>query len=69
MLEDGATVPASQTRIPVDLDQFSNIFDEETREGAQKNLRGFGDAFASAARRPQPDDPGGAALPRATSSR
>ena len=47
ILEDGATLPASQTHIPVDLDQFFNIFDRKTREGAQKNLRGFGDTFAS----------------------
>jgi virulence factor Mce-like protein len=47
ILPDGGMLPASQSRIPVDLDQFFNIFDRKTREGAQKNLRGFGDAFAS----------------------
>jgi virulence factor Mce-like protein len=47
ILIDGATVPAKQSHIPVDLDQFFNIFDRKTREGAQKNLRGFGDTFAS----------------------
>ena len=45
-LVDGDTLPARQASIPVDLDEFQNIFDEDTREGAQKNLRGFGDALA-----------------------
>ena len=46
MLPDGATLPFDRAHIPVELDQFYGIFDEETREGAQKNLHGFGDAFA-----------------------
>ena len=45
ILEDGATLPFDRAHIPVELDQFYGIFDEETREGAQDNLRGFGDAF------------------------
>src|SRR5215218_7416938 len=31
---------------PVEFDEFVNMFDEDTREAAQTNLRGFGDAFA-----------------------
>jgi virulence factor Mce-like protein len=46
MLQDGDTIPLGRTRIPVDLDEFQNIFDEKTRAGARRNLRGFGEAFA-----------------------
>jgi len=46
LLQDGDTIPVSASRIPVDLDEFQNIFDEETRDGTRRNLRGFGDAFA-----------------------
>ena len=46
MLQDGDTIPLGKTRIPVDLDEFQNMFDEETRNGARRNLRGFGEAFA-----------------------
>ena len=45
--EDGDTIPlASATPAPVEFDEFTNMFDEETRAAAQENLRGFGDAFA-----------------------
>lgn len=45
--EDGDTIPlASATPAPVEFDQFTNMFDEQTRAAAQANLRGFGDAFA-----------------------
>ena len=43
---DGGTVPVAQASVPVDLDEVFEIFDEDTREGAQRNLQGFGDAFA-----------------------
>jgi virulence factor Mce-like protein len=46
MLQDGDTIAVNKTRIPVDLDEFQNIFDEPTRAGARRNLHGFGDAFA-----------------------
>jgi len=46
MLPDGGTIPANRTHIPVELDEFEGIFDERTRRGAQKNLRGTGDALA-----------------------
>jgi ABC-type transporter Mla subunit MlaD len=45
VMRDGDTLPITQAHIPNELDQFYGIFDEDTREGARKNLRGFGDAF------------------------
>jgi virulence factor Mce-like protein len=44
--KDGDTLPVTQTRVPVDLDQVLSMFDRKTREGAQTDLQGFGDAFA-----------------------
>jgi virulence factor Mce-like protein len=46
MLEDGATLPADQARIPVELDEFYNMFDAPTRRNSQITLEGFGNAFA-----------------------
>jgi virulence factor Mce-like protein len=44
---DGDTIPlASATPAPVEFDEFTNMFDEETRRAAQINLEGFGDALA-----------------------
>ncbi len=45
-LQEGDTLPASQSSIPVELDEFQNMFDEKTREGIRRNLGGFGPAFA-----------------------
>jgi virulence factor Mce-like protein len=43
----GDTIPINQDKPqPVDLDQFFGTFDQPTREAAQTNLRGFGDALA-----------------------
>ena len=45
--EDGDTIPLAQaTPAPVEFDEFVNMFDEDTRDAAQANLQGFGDAFA-----------------------
>src|SRR6202035_4855606 len=44
---DGATLPESQTQVPVQLDQVFNIFDPPTRKAIQTNLVGFGDAFTA----------------------
>jgi virulence factor Mce-like protein len=45
--DDGATIPLAQaTPAPVEFDEFTNMFDEETRAASQTNLREFGDAFA-----------------------
>ena len=45
--EDGDTIPLAQaTPAPVEFDEFVNMFDEDTRDASQTNLRGFGDALA-----------------------
>jgi virulence factor Mce-like protein len=45
--EDGDTIPLAQaTPTPVEFDDFVNMFDEDTRDAAQQNLEGFGDALA-----------------------
>jgi virulence factor Mce-like protein len=43
--ENGGTVPERQTRVPIELDQFFNIFDKKTREAARQTLRAGGDAL------------------------
>jgi ABC-type transporter Mla subunit MlaD len=43
---DGDTVPVEQAIVPVELDEFYNMFDAKTRDAAQRNLQGFGDGFA-----------------------
>ena len=44
--QDGDTMQADQTEVPVELDRVFAMFDEKTREGARKSLTGFGDALA-----------------------
>jgi virulence factor Mce-like protein len=44
-LPDGATLPAAQASVPVELDEFYNMFDAKTRSAAQQDLQGFGDAL------------------------
>jgi ABC-type transporter Mla subunit MlaD len=46
--EDGARIPLSNyaKKLPVDIDQFYSMFDERTRTASQKNLAGYGNAFA-----------------------
>jgi virulence factor Mce-like protein len=44
---EGATIPIKQaTPAPVEFDEFLSTFDEKTRDAAQKQLGGFGTAFA-----------------------
>jgi virulence factor Mce-like protein len=44
---EGATIPIEQaTPAPVEFDEFLGTFDEKTRRSAQKQLEGFGNAFA-----------------------
>jgi ABC-type transporter Mla subunit MlaD len=43
---DGETVPPAQASFSTELDEVYEMFDEPTREAAQGNLRGFGDALA-----------------------
>jgi ABC-type transporter Mla subunit MlaD len=45
-LPDGARIPATQTRIATDLDELYTLYDKPTREGVERNLTGFGTAFA-----------------------
>jgi virulence factor Mce-like protein len=45
-LKQGATIPISQTREPVDLNQFFDMFDEKTRTAIEKNTINFGDGLA-----------------------
>ena len=46
LFRDGDTLPADQVTYPVELDDFYNTFDEDTRKASQENLEGFGNAFA-----------------------
>jgi virulence factor Mce-like protein len=46
-LKPGETIPVSQTREPVDIDQFFDMFDQKTRVANQVNLTSFGNGFAS----------------------
>ncbi len=45
-IPDGGLLPQGQTAVPVELDQFYNMFDAKTRRASQINLEGFGNAFA-----------------------
>ena len=45
-LADGATIPASQTTSPVDLDQLFNALDEPTRKGLQEVIRGSATVYS-----------------------
>jgi virulence factor Mce-like protein len=47
IIPDGGTLPASQTNVPVQLDQIFNIFNPPTRNAVQQNLQGFGDTFTA----------------------
>ncbi|HTB49652.1 MAG TPA: MlaD family protein [Solirubrobacteraceae bacterium] len=40
------TIPVSQTREPVDIDQFFDMFDQKTRNANEVNLTSFGNGFA-----------------------
>jgi virulence factor Mce-like protein len=44
---DGATMPESQTNVPVQFDDVFKMFNGPTRDAAQQNLVGFGDTLAS----------------------
>jgi virulence factor Mce-like protein len=45
-IKPGATIPVSQTREPVDIDQLFDMFNKKTRIASQINLTSFGDGFA-----------------------
>jgi len=44
--QDGDTIRLAQAKTPVELDEFLNMFDEQTRAASQANLEGFGTALA-----------------------
>ncbi len=46
MLKAGDTIPVSQTREPVDIDQFFDMFSQQTRNANQVNLTSFGNGLA-----------------------
>jgi phospholipid/cholesterol/gamma-HCH transport system substrate-binding protein len=52
-VEDGDTIPLSQTSAPVQLDQVLGTLDTDTREDLQKLLVGYGDAING---KPQPGE-------------
>jgi len=45
-IKQGGTIPLSQTREPVDIDELFNMFDKKTRLASQINLISFGNGFA-----------------------
>ena len=45
-LADGQTIRVGEEALAPDLQEFFNIFDEKTRENVQRNLVGYGNAFA-----------------------
>jgi ABC-type transporter Mla subunit MlaD len=47
LFADGATLPVSQTNVPVQFDDVFKMFDQPTRAAAQQDLVGFGDTLAS----------------------
>ena len=44
-LEDGGTIPASQTSAPVQIDQVFGVLEADTREDLRKLLVGYGGAL------------------------
>jgi virulence factor Mce-like protein len=46
MLAEGATIPASQSSEPVQIQNFFNLFDKQTRIAIQQDINTFGDSFA-----------------------
>ncbi|MFL5822646.1 MAG: MlaD family protein, partial [Solirubrobacteraceae bacterium] len=47
MLPDGATLPITQTSVPVQFDDFNKMFNGPTRTAIQHDLVGFGDTLAA----------------------
>jgi ABC-type transporter Mla subunit MlaD len=45
-VRQGHTFPVTATTLPVEIDDFNRIYDEETRRGVRRNTMAFGDAFA-----------------------
>ena len=49
-LPDGATIAVDESALTVELEDFFNIFDAETRDAVQDSLEGYGNAFAARGR-------------------
>ena len=45
-LSPGATIALAKTHLPVEIDDFFNMFDAKTRHASQIDLNNFGDGFA-----------------------
>jgi virulence factor Mce-like protein len=45
-LAPGETIPLSHTSLPVEIDDFFNMFNAPTRRASRTNLNSFGDGFA-----------------------
>jgi virulence factor Mce-like protein len=45
-LKAGSTIALSRTHLPVEINDFFNMFDKRTRAASQVNLNEFGDGFA-----------------------
>lgn len=45
-LPEGGTLKLASAEVPVEFDEFVDIFDPETRANQQKNLEGYGTGFA-----------------------
>ncbi|MCW3000557.1 MAG: hypothetical protein JWN65_4106 [Solirubrobacterales bacterium] len=45
VIRNGGVLPATQSSVPVDLDEVYNTFDPPTRIASRENLQGFGDTF------------------------
>jgi virulence factor Mce-like protein len=46
VVPDGGVLPASQTTVPVQIDDIFNMFNAKTRVAIQQDLAGFGDVLA-----------------------
>ena len=49
-LDDGDTITVDESALTVELEDFFNIFDTDTRVAARANLEGYGNAFAGRGR-------------------
>ena len=49
-MRPGATLPLSQSRTPIELDEYFSTFNEEMRQNTQVALEGFGNALAGRGR-------------------
>jgi virulence factor Mce-like protein len=50
VLQPGATIPVTQAREPVELDEFFNTFDDKARIGSRNSLDGYGGGLAGRGR-------------------